>query len=93
MLVGGAAQLGHRQVGVVGGPGRDVGAAVVGAFEAGAGHFQVVRGQAQVGGWGEGLLLLEQIQPLLHLPLELLVLQLLLLVHTLGDRRWGGGPG
>ena len=85
MLVGGAAQLGHRQVGVVGGPGRDIGAAVVGAFEAGAGHFQVVcvRGQAQVGGWGEGLLLLEQLQPLLHLPLELLVLQLLLLVHAL----------
>lgn len=86
MLIGRASQLRHRQVGVVGGAGGDVGAAVVRAFGASASHLQIVavRGQAQAHVCrGERLLSLEQLQPLLHLSLELLVLQLLLLVNTL----------
>ena len=87
MLIGRASQLRQRQVGVVGGAGGDVGAAVVRAFRASARHLQKVavwdQAQAHVcrGEWG--LLSLEQLQPLLHLSLELLVLQLLLLVNAL----------
>lgn len=79
MLIGRASQLRHGQVGVVGGAGGDVRAAVIWAFGASAGHLQIVtvwdqtQGQAHVCR-GERLLPLEELQLLLHLPLELLVL-------------------
>lgn len=90
VFIGWTAQLRHRQVRVVGGTGGDVGAAVVWAFGASAGHLKVVavRDQSQSHVCrGKRLLPLEQLQPLLHLPLELLVLQLLLLVNTLRQER------
>lgn len=90
MLIGRASQLRHGQVRVIGGAGSDVGAAVIRAFRASAGHLQIVaiwdQAQAQAQAHvcrGERLLPLEELQFLLHLPLELLVLQLLLLVNTL----------
>lgn len=90
VLIGRASELRNGQVGVVGGAGGDVGAAVVWTFGTSAGHLQIVtvwdQAQAHVCR-GEWLLSLEQLQPLLHLPLELLVLQLLLLVNTLWWQR------
>lgn len=62
----------------------DVGSAVVGALQAAVGHIQEVAIGGNVAR-RERLLPLEHLQPLLHLPLELLVLQLLLLVNAL---RW-----
>ncbi|KAG7222833.1 hypothetical protein INR49_016043 [Caranx melampygus] len=59
-------------------------------FKASAGHLKVVavwdQSQAHICR-GKGLLPLEQLQPLLHLSLKLLVLQLLLLVNTLQQER------
>lgn len=81
-----ASELRHREVGVVGSAGGDVGAAVVRTFRTSAHHLQIVTvlDQAQTKVCRkEWLLSLEQLQPLLHLPLEFLMLQLLLLVNTL----------
>lgn len=79
-------ELRHREVGVVGSAGGDVWAAVVRTFRTSAHHLQIVAvlDQAQSSVCRlEWLLSLEQLQPLLHLPLEFLMLQLLLLVNTL----------
>lgn len=81
-----ASELRHREVGVVGSAGGDVGAAVVRTFRTSAHPLQIVTvlDQAQTNVCREEWLLsLEQLQPLLHLPLEFLMLQLLLLVNTL----------
>lgn len=76
----------RREIGVVGSAGRDVGTAVVRTFRTSAHRLQIVTvlDQAQTNVCrGEWLLSLEQLQPLLHLLLEFLMLQLLLLVNTL----------
>lgn len=86
MLIRRASELRHREVGVVGSAGGDVGAAVVRTFRTSAYNLQIVTvlDQAQTNVCREEWLLsLEQLQPLLHLPLEFLMLQLLLLVNTL----------
>lgn len=85
-LISRGPQLRNRQVGVIGCARGDVGAAVVRAVRSSAGHVEVVPVRSHVC-WGEGLLPLEQLQPLLHLPLELLVLQLLLPVNALKYKR------
>lgn len=86
MLIKRASKLRHGEVGVVGSAGGDVGAAVVRTFRTSAYNLQIVTvlDQAQTNVCREEWLLsLEQLQPLLHLPLEFLMLQLLLLVNTL----------
>lgn len=82
LLCDGVSGLRAGQVRVVGGARSDVWSAVVGALQTAVGRVQEVAVGGDVAS-RERLLPLEHFQPLLHLPLELLVLQLLLLVNAL----------
>lgn len=92
LLGEGAPGLGARQVGVVGSARGEIGTAMVRALRTAVSHVQEVSVWDNIPRW-ERLLPLEHLQPLLHVPLELLMLQLLLLVNALRWRpRRGGEP-